>query len=292
MILALLLHGCAPADRVEDFGSNPGNLAMYEHVPADAAGPLPLVLFLHGCTQDASAAESAGFLERADAAGFLLVIAEQRRLNNPNLCFDWFRPEDTARGSGEAASLMQMIDDASARHDVDRERIFVAGMSAGAAMSVAMLAAYPDVFAGGMAFAGVPYGCADTLAAATGCLAGTSAGTADDVRAAGTWGGPWPRLLVVHGDDDAVVDPANAGALAAQWAELHGSPAVTTTTVPTTVGDATVEVHGERAVEIVRIPGLGHAVPVAPDAGCGERGWFQADIGWCAAGYAAGFFGI
>ena len=290
MILALLLHGCAPdgLDEVDDFGSNPGNLRMYEHVPADAAGPLPLVLFLPGCTQQQSAAADAGFVAQSDAGPFVLVVAEQRRTNNPNLCFDWFLPGDTRRDEGEAGSLAQMVAFASARHDVDPERVFVAGMSAGAAMSVVMLALYPDVFAGGASLAGVPFGCAGSLTDSVECMVGRSSASAADVREVNPWEGPWPRLLVVHGDADAVVAPGNADALAAQWAELHGNPAVSTSTD----GDLEVEVHGDRLVEVVRIPGLGHAVPVVPDSGCGKRGLFQADIGWCAAAYASDFFGI
>jgi poly(hydroxyalkanoate) depolymerase family esterase len=84
--------------------------------------------------------------------------------NNQNACFNWFEPDDTVRDRGEALSIRQMIGAMIARHSIDRSRVFVVGLSAGGAMTAAMLAAYPERFAGGAIVAGVPYGCADTVA--------------------------------------------------------------------------------------------------------------------------------
>ena len=90
--------------------------------------------------------------------------------NNQNACFNWFQPEDTARDRGEALSIRQMIDAMIARHSVDRSRVYVVGLSAGGAMAAAMLAAYPERFAGGAIVAGVPYGCANTVTEALQCM--------------------------------------------------------------------------------------------------------------------------
>jgi ABC-type sugar transport system substrate-binding protein len=90
--------------------------------------------------------------------------------NNQNACFNWFEPDDTARDRGEALSIRQMIDAVVERHSVDRSRVYVAGFSAGGAMTAAMVAAYPERFAGGAIIAGVPYGCADTVSKALQCM--------------------------------------------------------------------------------------------------------------------------
>jgi poly(3-hydroxybutyrate) depolymerase len=90
--------------------------------------------------------------------------------NNQNPCFNWFQPDDTARDRGEALSIRQMIDAMVERHSVDRSRVYVIGFSAGGAMTAAMLAAYPERFAGGAIIAGVPYGCADTVTLALQCM--------------------------------------------------------------------------------------------------------------------------
>ena len=81
-----------------------------------------------------------------------------------------FQPEDTARDRGEALSIRQMIDAMIARHSVDRSRVYVVGLSAGGAMAAALLAAYPERFAGGAIVAGVPYGCANTVGEALRCM--------------------------------------------------------------------------------------------------------------------------
>jgi pimeloyl-ACP methyl ester carboxylesterase len=76
------------------------------------------------------------------------------------------------RGSGEAASIAAMVEAMRQRHGVDRDRVFVTGLSAGGAMAAVMLAAYPDLFAGGAIIAGLPYGCASNLSDAFECMAG------------------------------------------------------------------------------------------------------------------------
>ena len=81
--------------------------------------------------------------------GSLFLMPEQSRQNNFTRSFNWFQPDDTRRGEGRAHSIMQMVERMVRDHDIDRRRIFVTGLSAGRAMTLAMLASYPDVFAAG-----------------------------------------------------------------------------------------------------------------------------------------------
>ena len=76
MLAFAVVVAAATLDPIADFGANPGALAMFEHVPASAATPMPLVLVLHGCTQDHSYAENAGLVTLADETGTALVVAE------------------------------------------------------------------------------------------------------------------------------------------------------------------------------------------------------------------------
>jgi poly(hydroxyalkanoate) depolymerase family esterase len=86
------------------------------------------VVVLHGCTQTASGYDrSAGWSKAAEEHGFALLFPEQRRANNPNLCFNWFLPEDASRQRGEAQSIRQMITAMQARYATDPERVFVTG---------------------------------------------------------------------------------------------------------------------------------------------------------------------
>ena len=159
----------AAVTEVAAFGDNPGNLKMFVHAPA-AGGALPLVVALHGCTQDKDFADDAGLTALADDAGFIVVAPEQQGANNLQSCFNWFLADDIGRGSGEVQSILNMVAQAKADHDVDDDRVFVTGVSAGAAMGAVLLAVAPDVFAGGALFAGVPYGCAETLAEGFACM--------------------------------------------------------------------------------------------------------------------------
>src|SRR6185312_13986051 len=95
--------------------------------------------------------------------GFALLLPEQQRTNNPNGCFNWFLPEHSRRDQGEALSIRQMIAKSVRDFGIDRQRIFVTGLSAGGAMTSIMLACYPDVFAGGAIIAGLPYGAATNV---------------------------------------------------------------------------------------------------------------------------------
>ena len=107
--------GAAPAGTpglvdVQGFGSNPGGLRMLAYVPKGLPPGAPLVAALHGCTQTAAGYDAgAGWSRMAERHGFAVLLPEQVRGNNPNTCFNWFQPADTARGSGEAESIRQGI---------------------------------------------------------------------------------------------------------------------------------------------------------------------------------------
>jgi poly(hydroxyalkanoate) depolymerase family esterase len=254
--------------RIEGFGSNPGRLAMFVHTPPQLAERPPLVVLLHGCGQSAHAlARDGGWLELADRCGFPLVLPEQSEENNRSRCFQWFRPAQVGRGLGEAASIRQMVEAAEARFATDPRRIYIAGLSAGGATTAALLAAYPDVFAAGAVVAGLPVGAATGTAQALARMADAGASApaamAERVRRAAPVGyaGPWPRLIVWHGLNDRVVDPANGRLLASQWATLQALGAA----LPVEAGrSARCESWGDAAAPAVQLWTLldeGHVWP-------------------------------
>ena len=155
----------------------------------------PLVVALHGCTQTAdSYDQGTGWSDLADRLGFILIFPEQQPANNPKNCFSWFLPADTARDSGEALSIRQMIAKAVEKFGVDRSRMFVTGLSAGGAMASVMLATYPEIFAGGAIIAGLPYGSASSVQEAFEAMfndrAPSSRALGDHVRGASNHRGP------------------------------------------------------------------------------------------------------
>src|SRR5690242_11597610 len=159
-----LAEGGGRLTELEKFGSNPGALVARVYIPEDLPRGAPLVVVLHGCTQNASVYDrGSGWSQLADRHGFAVLFPEQTRSNNVNLCFNWYQPGDARRGRGEAASIAQMVRTLVRNHALDADRLFVNGLSAGGAMTAVMLACYPELFAGGAIIAGLAFGIADNV---------------------------------------------------------------------------------------------------------------------------------
>jgi len=311
--------------RVTDFGPNPGNLRMWMYVPARIAPRAPLVVTLHGCTQTAAQyVREAGWIELADRYGFIVLAPEQKDGwwgNNPRGCFNWFYTQDQSRGTGEPASIMQMISRAQQSLSVDTGRIFITGLSAGGAMAANMLAAYPEVFAGGAIIAGIPHACsrvpryvplwvlpfgADLLYTSPfRCLRPGRDLSPQQwgarVRATAPRGTDhWPTLSIWQGTADAVVATRNATELVEQWTNVHGigiEPAAHQRTKNYTRYEFR-DAQGKTRVEEYLINNMGHGVAVDPPGRmprpdqCGATGDFALAAGVCASYQIARFWGI
>src|SRR6201992_2791365 len=130
----------SPLFEVKGFGTNPGALRMFAFVPASLQQPRALVVVLHGCGQRAAGYDlGAGWSALAKQFGFALLMPEQRPSNNANTCFNWFNPEDIARDGGEAGSIRPMITRMVRGYSIDARRIFINGLSAGAAQTSVQL---------------------------------------------------------------------------------------------------------------------------------------------------------
>src|SRR5437763_13657970 len=135
------------------YSSPAGNLPYVVYTPLNyrAGTPVPLLVMMHGCTQ--SAADFAAGTQMnlvAEEHNFIVVYPQQVRKNNSLYCWNWFDLANQSRDHGEPAMIVGIVQDIlqnTAQWTIDTARIYVAGIFAGAALSVFLGATYPDIFA-------------------------------------------------------------------------------------------------------------------------------------------------
>jgi len=249
-----------------DIGSNPGELSFSYFQPKTTASAI--VVLLHGCVQNAQdLAEQSGFLALARQHNFILLLPQQSDRNNVKSCFNWFSDLDSTKDRGELLSIKNMIVTLKAQTNVSK--VYIAGLSAGGAMASAMLANYPTLFTSGAVIAGLPYPCANNLIKAISCMRMGSAQTASELadltRKIDSQIEYWPKLIVITGTEDKVVNPKNSKDLALQWANLSTAKAES-------VKDLAVDhqikswlnSNNELQVQLIEINDIGHGMSVNP----------------------------
>lgn len=300
------LKNRAQMQQIDSFGSNPGELLGYVYQPADLKGPAPLVVALHGCLQDARTyAQETGWNALADRYGFRVLYPEQQTGNNPNRCFSWFLEGDINRDTGEALSIRQMIGQISEADGITEGQVYVTGLSAGGAMTVVMLAAYPEIFAAGAVIAGLPYKASTSYEGAFPAMRGEvdqgPAQWAALVKEQNpSYTKRYPRLVMFHGADDPVVNRQNMIELAEQWTHLHGVQDHKPAESPDFQGHQQVIRRSymretEAVVVSFELAGLGHAQAIDPGEGPrqgGQTGPYAVDKDFHTTFWAAHFFGL
>ena len=143
----------------------------------DKRRPAPLLVVLHGCTQDPDdIARGTRFNTLAQQRGFLVAYPEQPQKYNGLKCWNWFDAGHQVRGKGEPALIASITQRVMADYSVESKRVFVAGVSAGGAMALTTAYAYPELFAAAGIHSGIAYGSANSIANA---LTAMRSGAAD-----------------------------------------------------------------------------------------------------------------
>ncbi|SPJ26067.1 extracellular catalytic domain type 1 short-chain-length polyhydroxyalkanoate depolymerase [Palleronia abyssalis] len=261
-------YGLPEGARFDDdsFTCAAGTRRYRTYVPASGqTGVTGLVVMLHGCTQTPEDfAAGTGMNALAEQHRFIVVYPQQSRGDNAQSCWNWFSRGDQKRDRGEPAILAGLTRDVIARHDVPEDKVFVAGLSAGAAMAVILGGVYPDLFKAVGAHSGLPAGAANDIPSAFGAMAGRAAEGAP--RSTIT------RTIVFHGTGDTTVHPSNGERIARQ--ALEGGPRQSIQDEGTGTIDgrsyhrsSTYRSDGVEAVVHWTVEGLGHAWSGGQSAG-------------------------
>jgi poly(hydroxyalkanoate) depolymerase family esterase len=204
-----------------------GSRDYYLYVPQNGqAGPLPLVVALHGCEEDAvTFATQTGLGEIGEKYGFAVLFPQEAQQDNMFECWNWFKPENQARDSGELSIVVGMIGQVNGQIQIDKNRIFVGGISAGGAMAANLLACYSDLFAGGLIHSGLEFEASTSDANAFQAMSSGSStdpvsSASDAIRCTGSTA-KLETVLIIHGSQDTTVNPINSTLALRQFTQMN-----------------------------------------------------------------------
>jgi acetylxylan esterase len=245
----------------ENFGPNPTKVGFYIFVPDVLPAKPAILVNPHWCHGTASAAYSGSqFARLASKYGYIVIYPNSP--NSADQCWDVSSAQTLSHNAGgDSLGIVSMVNWTLSKYNGDKSRVFVTGVSSGAMMTNVLIGVYPDVFAAGSAFAGVPFG---GFAApgnnsgvydywnadcATGKVSHTAAEWAAIVRAAYPGYDGWrPKMQTFHGTSDETLNYTNFGEQVKEWTAVLGlSQTPSSTTLDTPVKGWTKYTYGPNA---------------------------------------------
>jgi poly(hydroxyalkanoate) depolymerase family esterase len=244
---------------------------MYIYVPSSHQAKPGIVVAMHGCGGSGPGFYSGSeFASLADRYGFIVIYPSATQQAGFGNCFDTWSDAAKRRGGGsDPVSLVSMVTYAEQNYNGDPNRVYATGSSSGGMMTNEMLALYPDVFKGGAAYMGVPFGCfanaADYAPSSSKCTTGQLTRTAQE------WGdlvrnaypgytGARPPMQLWHGTADNLVPYSRLQEEIKQWTNVLGL-SQTPTSQDSPVSGWNRQRFGSGQVEAYSIQGAGHELP-------------------------------
>ncbi len=252
----------APGGQFVDrsYSNGAGSRSYKLYVPSGYTGQaVPLVVMLHGCTQNPNDFATGTHMNAlAETETFLVAYPAQPSSANMNGCWNWFQAGDQVRGKGEPSLIAGITQQVIQDYEVSEDSVFVAGMSAGGAMSAIMGATYPDLYAAVGVHSGLAPGSARDMGSAFTAMQGHA------VASPQAPAGEVIPTIIFHGDCDTTVNPKNGEILASQLARSSFSPKATARQGKVPAGHAYTRTayantDGGTIVEKWTVNGLGHA---------------------------------
>ncbi|PSR97253.1 carbohydrate esterase family 1 protein [Coniella lustricola] len=274
----------AALQQVTSFGDNTSGTEMYIYVPdavaaKGASSDVPIIVAIHYCGGTAQAYYSGSpYAQLADQYGFIVIYPQSPYAGT---CWDVTSTAAlTHNGGADTSSIVSMVQYTLSTYGADASRVFVTGSSSGAMMTNVLAATYPEVFAAGTVYSGVPAGCFYT-----GTVDGwnTTCAEGQSIHSQEVWAetalnmyrgytGKRPKMLIFHGSADNVLYPPNFNETIKQWTGVFNmsvSPVSTQTGTPSSVYTKTT--YGNGSVVGIYGQGIGHTVPIMGDQ---DLAWF------------------
>ena len=284
VLVLFMLAAAAPGrglERIRDFGDDPGRLRMFIHTPAnvDSTKQYPLVCILHGSMLSAySMKHCGGWNTLADSRGVYLLYPEQRFTNNIVRAFSVHFNRNGEKLRAETRSIRNMIHYMLEHYPLDRQEVYITGLSAGASMSHVMLYAFPDLFRAAALIAAPATMPLDTVSLSS----------------------PLPRVAVIQGERDRMVPPENADAIMRRWRKAYGFSREHVDTLRDYLGNTDLTAYRyekDGRISLIRIDAdrTGHQMLIdpgpSPQEG-GRRCIYSKDIDFYLPGWIMDFFGL
>ncbi|KAK7995901.1 hypothetical protein PG991_015368 [Apiospora marii] len=260
----------ASLQQVSGFGSNPSGAKMFIYVPNNVASKPAVVVAIHHCQgTGTSYYQSTPYARLADQYGFIVIYPESPYSGT---CWDVSSTATlTHNGGANSNSIANMVTYTLSKYGADASRVYVTGSSSGAMMTNVMAATYPDMFAAGNVYNGVPAGCFYTGTVNgwnSTCSQGNSRATPEQWAATVRkmypgYAGNYPRLQIYHGGSDTTLYPNNYNETIKEWAGVDGYnyQAPVQTLGGTPIQQCTKYIFGDR-LQGIYCPSIGHTVPV------------------------------
>jgi poly(hydroxyalkanoate) depolymerase family esterase len=222
-------------------GHMPGKRMMYYlYLPDKAPSAtmllkgMPLVVMLHGCDQTAPQFAQGTRMNRlAEKKGYAVLYPQQSLSSHAHRCWKWY-DKATQEGGGDVRMIVGIIEQVAQRYAIDRSRIYIGGMSAGAGMADIIALTHPELIAAVGLHSAPVYGAGHGVIGALKVMQHGASQRMDDaigdVLSRRPAFPPLPAILI-QGEADKVVRPVNQTQLTRQSMLLNRMPAQTEVSV-------------------------------------------------------------